>query len=140
MNKKVDFGYINAILSEIVLSYIKNFLDSPCIAGEAVVVGCNQFDVDRQEVSLFVVVAAKISCELILQLSPEAAAPGETVCAAAKIIWVGKNWEVVPVVEVVPWDWVELLVEKWGFPEGWQQPVICWCWGWWGSCCWFCRM
>jgi len=64
----------------------------PCIAGEAVVVGCNQFDVDRQEVSLFVVVAAKISCELILQLSPEAAAPGETVCAAAKIIWVGKNW------------------------------------------------
>ena len=65
----------------------KIFFDSPCIAGEAVVVvGCNQFDVDRQEVSLFVVVAAKISCELILQLSPEAAAPGETVCAAAKII------------------------------------------------------
>ena len=72
-------------LQEIVLLYTKNFLDSPCIAGEAVVVGCNQFDVDRQEVSLFVVVA-KISCELILQLSPEAAAPGETVCAAAKII------------------------------------------------------
>ena len=119
----------------------KIFFDSPCIAGEAVVVGCNQFDVDRQEVSLFVVVAAKISCELILQLSPEAAAPGETVCAAAKIIWVGKNWVVVPVLVVVPWDWVELLVvEKWGFPEGWQQPVICWCWGWWGSCCWFCRM
>ena len=64
--------------------FIQNFFfDSPCIAGEAVVVGCNQFDVDRQEVSLFVVVAAKISCELILQLSPE-----EAVCAlfAAKII------------------------------------------------------
>ena len=61
----------------------KIFFDSPCIAGEAVVVGCNQFDVDRQEVSLFVVVA-KISCELIL-LSPEVA-EAAVVPDAAKII------------------------------------------------------